>query len=206
MMFCPDCGMNLDEVEVGAPCPGCGGGRRSAIAHAETASVKVMAGEVSLKVTKGDDRPWEEKWLEVLKRLDDVRATYSGDARGFGSMEIDRRVEDFFSECNHVRDWLIGDVARLPTVTVAVIDQHFWSSAPLRTCNAICNTDKHHTRSTGATARIRSTDVTPTGARVTIEVDWALPSATRVDALQLADKCVASWRAFFTTHAIAEPG
>ena len=29
-MFCPDCNANLDDVRVGAPCPQCGGDRRSA--------------------------------------------------------------------------------------------------------------------------------------------------------------------------------
>ena len=54
-------------------------------------------------------------------------------------------------------------------------------------------------------ARIRETDVTPTGARVSIEIDWATPRATTVDALDLAEDCVASWRAFFAKFGIAEP-
>jgi len=37
--------------------------------------------EVSLKITRGDDRPWVEKWLTTLHCLDALRETYSGDAR-----------------------------------------------------------------------------------------------------------------------------
>lgn len=37
-MFCPDCGTNLDDVANGAPCPGCGGDRRSANANAGCAT------------------------------------------------------------------------------------------------------------------------------------------------------------------------
>ncbi len=109
------------------------------MAHAETASAVASVGEVSLKITRGDDRPWGEKWLTILHCLDALRETYSGDARTLGNVEI-------------------GD-----------------------------------------------TDVTPNGARVTIEVNWATPQATKVDALDLAEDCVKSWRAFFVRFAIAEP-
>lgn len=40
-MFCPDCDANLDDVRVGAPCPQCGGDRRSAIVFPEPARAVV---------------------------------------------------------------------------------------------------------------------------------------------------------------------
>lgn len=43
MMFCPDCGQILDDVDVGDPCPECGGTRRSANAPAGSASGTVAA-------------------------------------------------------------------------------------------------------------------------------------------------------------------
>lgn len=42
-MFCPDCDANLDDVPVGAPCPQCGGDRRSAIVVQESAGAVVTA-------------------------------------------------------------------------------------------------------------------------------------------------------------------
>lgn len=37
MMFCPDCSADLNKVDVGAPCPRCGGKRRSSNATPQTA-------------------------------------------------------------------------------------------------------------------------------------------------------------------------
>jgi hypothetical protein len=105
-------------------------------------------------------------------------------------------------DCDHLRDWL-GSDPTLP-ITSADLDAHVLGS-PLKIGNAICNTHKHHTRRSGTTARIRDTVLGPEVARVTIEIDWATPHATTVDALQLAEECVASWRAFFAQHNIAEP-
>ena len=190
---------------MGAPCPASGGRRRAANVAVETARAVVSVGEVSLKVTRGDQRPWTEKWLAVRHLLGALSDAYSGDARLLGNLEIDGLVLSFAVECDHLRDWLEGDVAALSGATPADIQQHFLSSQPLLTCNAVCNTHKHHTRLSGTVARIRDTDVTPTGARVTIEVDWATPQATTVDALYLAEACVASWRTFFVRFGIVEP-
>jgi hypothetical protein len=38
---------------------------------------------------------------------------------------------------------------------------------------------------------------------VTIEVDWATPKASTVDALDLANECVDSWQAFLKQNGIA---
>jgi len=41
---------------------------------------------------------------------------------------------------------------------------------------------------------------------VTIELDWLAREGGRtVDALDLADQCVAEWRRFFKLHGITEP-
>jgi hypothetical protein len=159
-----------------------------------------------MKITRGDDRPWVEKWLTILHCLDALRETYSGDARTLGNVEIENRAQTFFVECDHLRDWLKGDLAALAGVSANDVHQHAMSSQPLRVCNAVCVTHKHHTPWPGRTvARIRDTDITPNGARVTIEVDWATPQATKVDALDLAEDCVKSWRAFFVQFGIVEP-
>ena len=75
MMLCSDCGADLHRVEVGAPCPGCGGMSRSATAPTGVATVGAMAGEVGLTVTKGDHRPWTEKWRYVLQCREAIAET-----------------------------------------------------------------------------------------------------------------------------------
>jgi hypothetical protein len=204
VMFCPACNSNLDDVPTGTPCPQCGGTDRSATAFAEAAGAVVAVGEVSLLLTKGDHRPWQEKWRKVLQRLNALHDAYSTDARTLGNDEIDGRVESFFTECNHLRDWLKRDLRSLRGVTAADLTRHYKHSDVLKTCTAISNTDKHHTSDGGITARIRETSITPAGARVTIEKNWASPHPERIDALDLANACVASWRAFFQAHGISE--
>lgn len=88
------------------------------------------------------------------------------------------------------------------------INVHRAGSRALQVCNAMCNTDKHHTRSTPSdmTARIRTTSLPPNaGAVVTVEVDWGTNDATKWDALELAHECVESWRTFFAARGIPEP-
>jgi len=43
MMFCPECGHALDEVDLADPCPSCGGNRRSASVSAQAATSKAEA-------------------------------------------------------------------------------------------------------------------------------------------------------------------
>jgi hypothetical protein len=71
--------------------------------------------------------------------------------------------------------------------------------------SAVANSNNHHTRTHGITARIRDTLMTPDGAPVTIEVHWATAQAKTFDALDLANDCVTTWRAFFAQHGIAAP-
>jgi hypothetical protein len=205
MMFCPDCNANLDAVPPGAPCPTCGGQRRSAVVHPDTVTAKVSVPDPTVTITRDDHRPWFEKWREVVRTRDQISKVYSERLPSVGNVEVDERVTRFCNECHDMRDWLEGDIGSLAGVTEADITNHARSAASLRISSAVANSHKHHTRASGTTARIRSTRITPQGARVTIEVDWATPAATTVDALDLANDCVASWRQFFANHGISEP-
>lgn len=205
-MFCMDCNADLDVVAVGDPCPTCGGTRRSAIVTPQTAAVRVTVSEPTISVTRGDHRPWFEKWREVLRARDQIEVVYAQRVDGIGNAEVEDRITRFCSECHDVRDWLLGDIASLPVVGVADITAHAASSPPLVVSSAVANSHKHHTRRAGTmTARIRKTDMTPIGARVTIEISWATPAAKTVDALDLANDCIASWGEFLARRGISEP-
>ena len=70
------------------------------------------------------------------------------------------------------------------------------------------NTHKHHTRNppTSPTARIGDVEQSGGRWRVTVELDWlSRPDGPTVDALDLADQCVAEWRRIFQLNGIAEP-
>lgn len=201
LMFCPECDAKLDEVEVGLPCPTCRGNRRSAIARPQTVDVVVDVNPIGLRIRRDDLRPWLEKWADVTHSLQEVSAAYHG-FEEVGNVELDQRVTRFFVECDHLRDWLIGDHASLSELSEGDVHEHFESSWSLQVCNAICNSHKHHTRRSGMTARIRETSIGPVGGHVTIEVDWASPTATTLDALDLAQQCVDSWRGFLNANGI----
>jgi len=204
VMFCPDCATNLDAVPTGEVCPGCKGSNRSAIASPGAAESAATADRVTgIVVTKADNRPWVEKWQMVLHSLDKVCEVYAN-SNGLGTIEIECRVDSFFVECDHLRDWLLWDTS-LPAITETTIDRKVDSTAALSLCRDICNTHKHHTRRSGRTARVRGVAIDAPRATVAIEVDWALPAATTVDALQLAEDCVQSWRDFFDEHGINTP-
>ena len=203
-MFCPDCNTSLDNVPVDAPCPGCGGGRRSAVARPQTVKATVTIPEPTITVTRADHPPWFEKWWEVVRARDQLDEVYAQRVPAVGNAEVDERVTRFCNECHDMRDWLIGD---LTGVTANEVTRHSTSSPALVVSSAVANSHKHHTRKFGTTtARIRETRMTPRGARVTIEVDWATPAANTLDALALANDCVASWRQFFARHGLVEPG
>ncbi len=88
-------------------------------------------GELSMRVTRGDHRPWSEKWHTVLHALDHVDEIYSGEAHLLGSIEIDRRVTTFFVECDHLRDWMKGDAATFSDLDSEDIDEYRPLSRPL---------------------------------------------------------------------------
>jgi hypothetical protein len=204
VVFCPDCDEPLDDVPQGAACPGCGGYRRSVSVTAEVAAVAVMTAAATVSTKRVGFPPWTEKWHTSLYWLGQLREAYSPGAQ-LGNVEVQRRAETFFDECNHLRYWLQGDVAALPGVRLGDINQHFKNSPELKWCRDIGDTYKHHTRDHGPTARIEETIVSATGSQVNIRVDVTNPSAGTVDALDLAERCIGSWRAFFKAFGIAPP-
>ena len=152
--------------------------------------VAAAAGTVSTK--RVGPPPWTEKWQTSLNWLGQLREAYSPGAE-LGNFEVQRRAETFFDECNHLRYWLQGDVAALPGVRLQDINQHFKNSPELKWCRDIGDTYKHYKRDRGPTARIEETIVSATGSLVKIRVNVADLSASTVDALALAERCMDSW-------------
>ena len=204
MEYCPDCNRNLDTVPIGRECPECGKKRRAAIVSPKVIETVAVVNSVSWKLIRGDEPSWLQKWRGVIVGRDDLREAYE-------SQQADKagaRALSFFVTCHHLSEWLKGDIDNGLAITESAVDAHVKADDYLLACEAIANTDKHHTRnkSEKVTARIRSTEAHPDkGLRVTIEVDWSKPNALHYDALQLANACVASWEQFLAEHGIANP-
>jgi hypothetical protein len=115
--------------------------------------------------------------------------------------------DSFFNECNHLWDWLCGNAKQgALAISERDITQHRDNSFDLTLFRDICDTNKHYARYAGKrSARIRTVEVGPTGYKVTIEADWGLPTATTEDALDLARRCVDSWKTLLTSHGVTPP-
>jgi hypothetical protein len=204
MMSCPDCGENLDKVPKEDPCPSCGGSRRQAVVSPAPIEAVAVVESASYKITKGAaPRPWTEKWQMVLFRFEDLERCYAGESLR-SSLEAETRANDFFIECDHLRDWLVNDHASVLGLTEGQIRAYVKSSPALQACYDICNTYKHHTRDHGTTARIKDVQIGLGSRWITYEIDWGAPNAWTVDALDLANECVTSWRDFLKTNGISE--
>jgi hypothetical protein len=199
--YCTDCDELLLEGD-GGPCPTCGSMHRT-VKVVATATVGVsISGPVGLKITKGPDRSWHEKWLAVTDALRKIEDAYS--QPDLSGQEIESRVNTFFVECDHLRDWT-GDDAQLPNITKAGADTFMRSEKCIEIANALSNTHKHRTRARGMTARVSAYSRVHGG--ISAEVSFG-PSGTEwhVDARTLARGCVAAWEAWFGAMGIQQPG
>jgi hypothetical protein len=201
MMSCPDCGEGLDDVAVGQPCPQCGGLRRDASPIAQTATAHIEAFRPTIGIGYTGPRPWQQKWADVLRALEQLEATYTT-KEGQGNEDVRRRVESFFEICRELADWLWQDNGTSldkPTVMGFVL-----SDSHLRLADAMAQTTKHHTR-TGSdpiTARITNILVGPDGASA--EIGWSQVSGASgsEDALNLARGYVQAWQSFLKQNGL----
>jgi hypothetical protein len=206
MMYCPECGADLNEVPVGDECPKCGSDRRSAAAAAFVLKPKLNFPQGGFKVERSDHRPWTEKWMAMLLHQRNIEEAYRGRVPPGGNLEVESSVNSFCVECHNLPEWLEADVGILSGAKIEDIRAHRDESEALKAIEAVANSYKHHTRFEGTkTARIRETTIDAKGARVVIDLDWGQPDSARIDALDLVNRSVASWRGFFERHGIEEP-
>jgi hypothetical protein len=170
-------------------------------------SARLIAGRPGVKISKDDHRPWLEKWRFVLHHLARLRRYYESEVPDTSNLDVEAWATGFFVECNHLVDWLCHDISSLGGVTKRQIRDFASDSEALRRCDAICNTHKHHTRNTmKPTARIGDVEQSRGRWQVTVELDWlSRPGGPTVDALDLADQCVAEWQRFLELHGITNP-
>jgi hypothetical protein len=207
-MFCPDCRQGLDGVPVGAPCPQCGGTRRSARVEVPTANVTISAGDVSVQVGYSIDPGWTFQWRSIQRHLTRLRDQYQGSGAR-GNLDVEDTVHALFLDLYHLFDWLYQDssLSLSQSIVKTWIDQHPNS---LGLCRDYANTRKHAKRNhSGARiAQISQIENGPRGYRVTIAYGPATqpsPPMATVDALTLAQNSEQDWRAFLNQRNIPIP-
>lgn len=207
-MICPDCQQNLDNVQVGDPCPQCGGTRRNAVVQLPTATVAVSAMAPTVSIGYSLQPGWAYQWNGIQRHLARLREQYKG-INTLGNVDVEQTVHSLFLGLYHLYDWLHQDSALSltePTVR-AWIDQHQNS---LGLCRDYANTWKHMVRNRpGARiAQITKIESGPNGQKVTIGYrPWDQPSQpmTEVDGLVLAEQSEQDWRDFLRRQGIPIP-
>jgi len=143
-------------------------------------------------------RPWAQKWTEVTALLAEIEVIYRQGARG--NEDVRLVVENFFGVCRELADWIKQTTGK---DAIAYVHAH----PVLRICDGLAQTKKHHTRDNVAsiTARISSIGGTPQGERVMVAWSRGGAPERKVDALDLACRCVAAWRGYFGQEGLNPP-
>jgi hypothetical protein len=114
--------------------------------------------------------------------------------------QLKRDVSSFFSECNHVADWLWTD-PDVKNVDETEVRDYISKDQPLKICRAFSNTSKHPT----LTGKSRMTaEICTKHDDGSVLIEWRDGDRSgRVDALELAMQCMASWRRFLKSKELS---
>jgi hypothetical protein len=103
---------------------------------------------------------WQSQWERVQRRLDDMRAVYTG--RPGGTDAAIDAVQSFFEAVHHLKDWLRNDPSS--GITKDDVDKLINESLVLRLCADLANGSKHlaltSSRTGDRSTRIARNDVT----------------------------------------------
>lgn len=144
---------------------------------------------------------WRSQWARVQRRLDDVRAVYTGQAGGTDAA-IDA-VQSFFESVHHLKDWLRNDPSS--GITKHDGDSLISGSSVLQLCADLANGSKHLKLTSSRTGDFSTTiarnDVTVFAGTGTSAHRFYLESAgTEYDVLQVAEAAVAEWTRFLSSR------
>jgi hypothetical protein len=75
---------------------------------AQAAEARVEAPRPTVAIGYNEPRPWQQKWQDVLHALEQLEGAYAN-IEGQGNEHLRRVVEDFFTTCRELADWLWED-------------------------------------------------------------------------------------------------
>jgi hypothetical protein len=148
-------------------------------------------------VPVGNRRPWQRTWRDVQHDYGALAAAYQ--RKGVNDDDFTRRIEVFFKTCRELADWIHRQHPGLDAM------DYVNTESALKICDALAQTAKHHTRYKGITAKVEELFLEANGARA--DIAWTDGSSSgTLDALKLADDCIAEWKAFFQQHGLDPAG
>ncbi len=142
---------------------------------------------------------WQFQWRRVHRRLDDVRAVYTG--REGGTEDALDATLSFFEAIHHLKDWLRNDQSSgisKPDDGDALIGR----SPMLQLCADLANGSKHLLLKTTRTGDL-STDITRNDVNILMGVGvahrfYVQSGGTEYDVLEIAEAAVDDWTKFLT--------
>ena len=146
---------------------------------------------------------WQAQWARVHRRLDDVRAVYTG--RPGGTDAAVDTVQSCFESVHHLKDWLGNDPSS--GVTKADGGSLINGSQVLQLSADLANGSKHlkltGSRTGDPSTTITRNDVTVFAGTGTSAHRFYVESAgTEYDVLQLAEAAVNEWTSFFSSRGL----
>jgi hypothetical protein len=147
---------------------------------------------------------WQSQWERVQRRLDDVRAVYTGRPGGT-AVAIDT-VQSFFEAVHHLKDWLGNDLSS--GITRDDGDSLIDRSTTLQLCADLANGSKHfkltrRTRTGDPATGIARNDVTVfVGTGTSAHRFYVQSAGTEYDVLQLAEDAVVEWHKFLSDQGL----
>ena len=170
MMFCPECGEVLDEVDLADPCPSCGGNGRSATVSAQAATIKVAAPPGTVV---GHSHPGEAR-EQIDVGGPTYRSSTTGDPGG------GRQVFDGESPLNEQDVQQVCDILRDALDVVGDHWDRFRVPPNISDVDAIAE-DSHGSRLQVQVTRVERTawkEVARTGRTESVETDEQRATAT----------------------------
>jgi hypothetical protein len=148
-------------------------------------------------------RGWQSQWERVQRRLDDVRAVYTGRPGGTdAAIDI---VQSFFEAVHHLKDWLRNDPSS--GITKAAGDKLINGSTTLQLCADLSNGSKHlkltSSRTGDPSTTIARNDATVfVGTGTSAHRFYVASAGTEYDVLQLAEDATAEWHMFLSSQGL----
>lgn len=152
---------------------------------------------------------WKSQWARVQRRLDDVRAVYTGRAGGTDAA-LDS-IQSFFEAVHHLKDWLGNDPSS--GMSKAAGDSLINKSPVLQLCADLANGSKHlrlrNARTGDPSTTIVRNDVTVfVGTGTSAHRFYVESAGIEYDVLDLVEAAVAEWTKSLSDHGLSlgDPG
>jgi hypothetical protein len=184
---CMGCGPHPTTRAVAMPCA-CGS--RSRIRVDPVPEAFALPGRSSLRYDRSKD--WTIKYLQLAWNVRELRTHYT--AAHIDADRLRHAVELTFTTSWDLADWLTSG-PEPASVTPSDINT-LAREDPLRVCRAYATRD--------GTAHLVPVDIGGSG-RIWVEYQPGRGKPIRFDALDLAERCLAAWTWFLTTHDVRLP-